>query len=551
MARKKRASRPAPAGASRASSVGWVWLIGIFAVALAYRVLCHQFLGRHPLLATPLIDAEFHDEWAARILGGDLLGTGADDAFKPAGYPYFVALVYLVFGRSPASVQLAQYLLGAGLAVLTAVIGARLLGPRAGRAAGLLSALYAPYVFFESQLLTPALSLALNACALVLILDGRAEHRILRWLAAGLMIGASAAVRPDVLPAAGLVLLSSYGIATRERKERSVMPLLAVAAGVLAIVAVSTARNYRLTGAAVPFSTNAGINFFVGNGPGASGIDAVPVGLRWEQLVESVPDEIAADPVASSRWWLRRTWTSMLEGPVDGLARIGVKALALVNRRELRNNVCYHFVQREVWPLRLPFVQYAIVFPLGVAGLTLLLWRAGRDERRAAIFCISWIAGYAAVGLLFFVNARYRLPLVPRLIVPAGYLLAHISELGHARARRRLIGMGAAFALAAALCWPLWLGPPSAGWVRDYTNLGRRMTEARRLDTAEDLLRAAVAIDGSDPDARLQLARALAGKGQHTVALEHLAVARAVMPRADRLLLASAEISSLAGDDAS
>ena len=69
--------------------------------------------------------------------------------------------------------------------------------------------------------------------------------------------------------------------------------------------------------------------------------------------------------------------------------------------------------KRESWPLRWCPFQFALVVPLAACGLA-GLWRGGgARERRAAAFCALWVGGYWAVGVAFFVTARFRLPAVP------------------------------------------------------------------------------------------------------------------------------------------
>ena len=175
------------------------WLLLIFLLAILYRGLCFWVIGEHPLFHNPVVDAGYHDHWAQRIIAGDLFGHGPDDVFKPPLYAYFLAGCYLGFDRSIFFVQWLQYILGSLSCVMTAILSARLLGSRVGLAAGVLSALYAPYVFFESQLLTPGLSIFLNLAALlVLVVPGR-RLTCGRMLAGGLLFGLSAGVRPDVL----------------------------------------------------------------------------------------------------------------------------------------------------------------------------------------------------------------------------------------------------------------------------------------------------------------------------------------------------------------
>ena len=118
------------------------------------------------------MDAGYHDGWARRIAAGDWLGHGPDDVFKPPVYPWMLGGLYRLFGRHLALVQWVQFVLGAASCVFLAMLAGRLLGAWCGRIAGLAAALYAPLVFFELQLLTPAVSVFLNTAGLWMLLRG-------------------------------------------------------------------------------------------------------------------------------------------------------------------------------------------------------------------------------------------------------------------------------------------------------------------------------------------------------------------------------------------
>lgn len=548
MARQARKTPSSQALRPDRTGIGWRWVVLIFGVAVAYRGICFDAMGRHPLLAYPVVDAGHHHAWAARIAAGDTLGHGPDDVFKPPGYPYFLAGVRGAFGPGIAPVQWIQYLLGALGCVLTAVIAARWLGRAAGRIAGLLSAFYAPYVFFESQLLTPAVSIVLNLGALTMLLAWSRGARWWRLPAAGVLLGVSAAMRPDVLLPGALVVSAVLWWRRYLARRKLLLAAVSIVVGAGLVVGAVALRNARLVGQFIPVSSNAGINFYVGNAAGADGTSAVPVGRRWEAMILRVPQPILEKPATASRWWFARAWDEIAAAPGQAMARLGTKALALLNRREFRNNVCFHFMARRAWPLRWPFCRYAMILPLAAAGLV-CLWRdADRAKRRAATLCALWVAGYWIVGIVFFVTARFRLPAVPLLIVPAAWAIKQIVTFIKNRNRKGIIAVACAIAAAGAVCWPAWLGRPAGRWVRDYVNLGNSLRQARRMPQAEQAYRDALRICGEDPDAHYLLAKMLLASGRIRQARRHLEHARRAAPGSPEVLLVSAEACRAAGN---
>ena len=211
----------------------------------------------------------------------------------------------------------------------------------------------------------------------------------------------------------------------RRRRHAGRRPRLALMPVVL--------RNYSLSGRFILVSSNAGMNFYIGNSAAADGVSSVPVGLRRERIVSRVPQRVLENPVAASRWWTCAAWQEIEAWPAAELGRLAKKAAAFFNRREFRNNVCYDFLQ-QVSAATGQSAAIGWVLPLAAWGLV-PLWRGGGvQERRAFFLCILWIGGYWAAAVVYFVTARYRLPATPFLILPAAWACL---EIARAIGRRR------------------------------------------------------------------------------------------------------------------
>jgi tetratricopeptide (TPR) repeat protein len=442
---------------------------------------------------------------------------------------------------------LLQHILGAFSCVFLAILGGRLLGRRAGVLAGFLAACYAPYVFFELQLLTPTLSIFLNLAAILLILPCWKGRCYVRLLAAGLLLGLSMGIRPDVVVPAVLVLLYLVFENRHTHKIQLVAKISCLLVGGLIIILPIIIRNYYLTGQFIPVSSNSGINLYVGNSADSDGISSVPVGLRWERLICRVPQDVLENPATASRWWIRAARYEVMADPAAALLRLGSKALAFLNRREFRNNVCYHFMQKECWSLRLSPFQLALILPLAICGLV-GLWCSGNPVlRRAFSICILWVAGYWVVGVIFFVTARFRLPAVPFMILPAAWALVDIFKAMRQRQWRALASCVLITLAAGLVCWPQWFGAPEKGWVRDNVNLSNSLSAADEPEKAINACLQAIEIGPEDPDAHFLLGRLLL-PGNPTNALKHFDISRKSIPGSPSLLLAIGQTYLQIGD---
>src|SRR5436190_23480173 len=107
----------------------------IFAVALAVRLVNIYQLKSTAFFETLLGDANGYDQWAQRLAAGDWIGT--DVFYQAPLYPYFLGVVYAIFGRDLLVVRVIQAVIGSASCVLVGLAGERLFSKRVGLFAGL------------------------------------------------------------------------------------------------------------------------------------------------------------------------------------------------------------------------------------------------------------------------------------------------------------------------------------------------------------------------------------------------------------------------------
>src|SRR5438552_17509625 len=165
--------------------------VAIFAVALAVRLVHLWQIRRAPFFTVLLGDSRAYDEWAQRLAGGDWIGH--EVFYQAPVYPYFLGLLYAIGGRHLLLVRLVQAFVGSAACVLLGLAARRLFSVRAGLAAGLMLALYAPAIFFDGLIQKSVLDVFFVCLSLWLMSEliaapsgGRTP---LLWLALGLAMG--------------------------------------------------------------------------------------------------------------------------------------------------------------------------------------------------------------------------------------------------------------------------------------------------------------------------------------------------------------------------
>ena len=399
------------------------------ALALAY-ALGHLtwYLGT-PLGRVPVLDERENLDLAEAIFGGTLPSA---PFYRAPGYALALAGLRTA-GISADGLFPAALLLGAVLhavnAALVACIARRWFGNGAALAAGLLLALDPVLVHYATQALDATLSLTLfllglNFLAAALAAAGRARA----WAGAGISWAAAALVRPNYL--AAWVLVPALAVfPSRPQRGRI---LAASLAGVLLLGAAS-AWQWRVGGVAGLLPWEGADHLWAAPRPGANGRYYPPqVSLspelaranpaRAESVIlyraetKGAPEEI---PLMNA-YWRGRFLGEVSSHPVRWAGLEARKAYALLNNWEQYNNKTFAFHKaRSPW-LRWNPICWGALLVLGVAGAA----RLGSESPHAAAALAAVSAACAASILLFFVSARFRLPLAAILAVLAGGAIA-------------------------------------------------------------------------------------------------------------------------------
>ena len=420
-----------------------LWIIAGFALVLR---LVHLFMVKGTdLVQIPIIDAVFYHNWAVQISQGYLIGD--QTFFMSPLFPYFTGLLYSIFGVKPVLVMLVQGLLGVCTVLLIYRFGARIAGRTVGLISAGLAAVYAPFIFYETTLLTSTIIVILSV--VILNLSENVLKCEKRWLLmlSGLMIGLSALARPLVL----IFLPLLFILFIIDNKTNWLRKSALVAAGVLILLIPVGVRNLIIGGEFTLTTSSAGMNFFVGNNPDATGLYwEAPFLTSFEPQYENEDyRRLASEAVGrnlntseAGQYWFGQALDWIIREPFSYLKLLVAKFYYFWNRAEFANNISIYY-SKDVSPIVKynPF-GFWLIAPLGLGGLILLIRRKGWEKSGIAI---AWVLAYFTGCLLFFVASEYRLPVAPVFLVAAAYLVKEIVREFKARRAEpamRLIALG-------------------------------------------------------------------------------------------------------------
>lgn len=171
--------------------------IFIFVLALLIRFTYLIEIKDEPIFTLLLGDAERYDAWAKEISEGNWLG---DEIFYQAPlYPYFLGIIYTIFGRNLLVVRLVQILIGSISCVLIARSGEYFFSKKAGFISGFILALYPTAIFFDCLIQKAVLGMFFTI--LLLFLVGKNMHRPTwaRWILIGVVLGCLGLTRESAM----------------------------------------------------------------------------------------------------------------------------------------------------------------------------------------------------------------------------------------------------------------------------------------------------------------------------------------------------------------
>jgi tetratricopeptide (TPR) repeat protein len=488
-------------------------LTGVFA---AVRYLSYREIADSVVTRIPVLDSDTYIRW------GYQLATSGQHPSGPfwlgPGYPQFIGWLYSLTGIiTPQSILVAQMILSCATFLSVLLVTRRLFGERSALIAGLLGILYAPWLYFDGMILSASWILFLNGMMLLLLIEfgGAMEDEPRNWWAwaiAGGLCAVSALARPSILPFA--VLLAAFlAWRTFQHKLKPVFLLSFLLALIIVHLPMSI-RNAREGGSPVFVTASGGVNFFIGNREGASGVyDELDFIQTFDAPAEAEGYRLEASkrvghdvtlPEAAQIWQdfaLRDIFSDKL-----GWIKIELKKLWWTLRNEeVANNFSFRATQMINPVVNTLPVRWGVLLPLAVVGL-IMFW----SERKRLPLFLFYALSYVGSILLFFSSSEYRFPLILILLPLAGYGIHAVIEGFRSKHTTHV-----AIALIAYVAVLIPANAPSKTahsqvYPRsDFANVGTVAMRYDMLTEAMAMFARALAVDPDYQPARLGLAEAL------------------------------------------
>jgi len=213
--------------------------------------------------------------------------------------------------------------------------------------------------------------------------------------------------------------------------------------GAIIIISPVTLRNIIVGHDAVLIASQGGINFYIGNNRYADGATAkMPeFGPTWqyadcEYLAMKETGNLGKQMKASevSSFYLKKSLKFIYHEPSRWLKLMFRKLMLFWNGFEISNNQNLYFFRRFASVTYLLQPIFFIISPLSLLGLWLLIRLGGRLSLIA-----YFILAYMLTVIMFFIHSRFRLPVIPFLIILATFAVRWIWEIVRRRDYKKII----------------------------------------------------------------------------------------------------------------
>ncbi len=419
-------------------------LLVVLLVAAIFRLAFFIEKKNDPEFRHANVDAMYHEYWAEGIVTGqwhpphDLVNPHIESNpyFRPPGYPYYLSLVYRVFGKSTLLPRILQLLLGIFSCGLLFLLTREIFNEQIAFISGLLMAVYWAFPFFEKEL--REVSLLVFTLPLLLLCLIKIVKRPKTWklIGCGLLMGYIIITRPNFLLFFPVAVIWLYFRLESLNKRKKILFTSIFLLCTLIPIASVTVRNAVTGKDFVLISSNGGINLYVGNNPHATGntialppeIPLFRNAFMYPQIVEYI-EKVEGKKIKHSQastYFTGKALEYIKENPGRTIAMMLKKAAMFIGGVEIPSERDLTAERQRSRVLNILPLNFAFIFSLALVGIVLFFTTSRQKANQTAILVLLLVGVYYLSYLPFFVTSRFRMSIIPFLIIFAGLTVVTI-----------------------------------------------------------------------------------------------------------------------------
>ena len=509
-----------------------IW-VAIFLLALALRFLYLLEIKNTDAFTCPIGDGFVYKKWALDIAAGNWIGT--EVFYQSPFYPYFLALVFVFLGENLVGIRIIQIVLSSLSCLLLALAGESFFSRRVGIITGLLAALYPVGIFFDGLVQKTAFDFFFSALLLFALAKALSKYRWPFFLLAGCAVGLLTLNRENALIYGPLTMVWILLFFRHYSLQSRLMRMGVFLMGILLIVFPVCFRNWNL-GENFSVTSGFGSMFYLGNNPNATGFYTP---LKWgrgdaflerrdaiERAEKTLKRKLTQAEVSS--FWSDQAFRFIRAHPLPWLKLTARKWLLIWNAEETPDTDAIEAYGDSSHLLNIlyRFFHFGVLAPLALLGMV-VSWKM--RDRSFILYLLLF--GMAAAVALFFVFARYRLVLIPILVLFAAVFLSALIDWVREGRYKTILMYGIALLLVAVpVNWPIYPKSENNHRVLVYYNIAVTLAKTGNFARADANFQKALQLKPNSALYHVKYSFFLVDQGQDTEAVSHMLTALSINP---------------------
>jgi 4-amino-4-deoxy-L-arabinose transferase-like glycosyltransferase len=388
----------------------------IFVIALIPRFGWFFVKGKNLDITIPAGgDAIGYDQLAVNLIKYHQYAftPGKSTAYREPVYPYFLAIIYSIFGLSNyTAVRVVQIFISSLTCVIIFLLAKDLFGKKVALLSSFISCFWPHFVYYSTTILRETLFCFLLILCVYFLnkVYQQKEFKSVNSIIAGIMCGLCCLMNSTAL----LFVFLSFVVLSLVKKFRQVLVIFVLFVSLYSLWVI---RNYIVFNEFVLGSTVGGMTIY-GASVGDYRIFGTPQEKEFWEKDEVMKKATTMDELQANKYFMQEAKKVILSNPKEFFIRCIKRFLKLYRIYPHRGK---GYVHSETLMILVSIFSYGILLPFFVYSFFINL-----SSFKKYIFLYLPILIFSFVYTLIWAVIRYRLPLEPYIIIFASYILGNI-----------------------------------------------------------------------------------------------------------------------------
>ncbi|MBN1899699.1 tetratricopeptide repeat protein, partial [Candidatus Sumerlaeota bacterium] len=278
---------------------------------------------------------------------------------------------------------------------------------------------YGTLIFYTAEHVAATWAAFWAAALILVFIKTEKEKRAPYFFILGLLGGLSILTRPTFLPffIIGCILLFVKIPHPAYKTKGVIFQIILLSSGFFLTILPVCFLNRHVTGKFTFLPYSGGINFYIGNNEDYCRTVTIRPGYEWDKLTALPAHSGAIGPWEGQDFFYEKSREFIKTNPGAFLALLGRKTLRFFSSREIPRNIDIYLYRRWssllkalVWKIGGFGFPFGLLFPLALIGLY-------NQRRRIPMILILFLLFFSLSVILIFPSSRYRVPLLPLMII--------------------------------------------------------------------------------------------------------------------------------------